>query len=82
MPKFKLPTKPQPRKADPRLADVIDAEAAAAIAGVTQAAIRQAIDRGDLPAKKLGKTWAFSRLTVEAWAKIPRKPGPRAKIAS
>lgn len=62
---------------DPALKDVIGTEEAAKIAGMTDGGIKYAIDRGFLPAKKVGRTWILFRATVKAFAKIERKPGPK-----
>lgn len=54
------------------LDDVLTAGEATEIYGLASATVRQAINRGNIPARKSGGTWLIRRADAEAlWGNIP-----------
>ena len=55
---------------------------AAARLGLSVAMVRRHCQQGTLPAFKVGSRWIISEDDLEAFAKKPRRRGPKAKSAS
>jgi excisionase family DNA binding protein len=53
--------------ADFRPAEVLDAEGAADLLGVAQQEIVALAERGELPGRKIGEAWRFSRVALLSW---------------
>ena len=47
--------------------EVLTLPQAAELLAVEEAAVRQLADSGELPGRKLGKEWRFSRAALIAW---------------
>jgi excisionase family DNA binding protein len=57
--------------ADFRPAEVLDAEGAADLLSVAEEEIVALAERGELPGRKIGEAWRFSRVALLAWLGSP-----------
>jgi excisionase family DNA binding protein len=57
--------------------DVLTLEEAATLFKVSPAAIQAAAERGDVPGRRFGKDWRFSRLTLLTWLGRGARVGTR-----
>ena len=49
--------------------DVLDVQEAADLLGVSVWTVRDAANKGELPARKVGRAWRFSRQALLDWLK-------------
>lgn len=49
--------------------DVLDVQEAADLLGVSVWTVRDAANKGELPARKVGRAWRFSRQALLEWLK-------------
>ena len=57
--------------------DFVLSDTAARELGMSQWAVLKAMQRGVLPAHKIGRTWVINRTDLERFKALPRKPGPK-----
>jgi excisionase family DNA binding protein len=69
MPKTKKTAKPRPRSERLHQMDseIVDVAGAAALLGVSKTAIYGLLKKGELPARKIGKEWRFTRKNLLAY---------------
>jgi excisionase family DNA binding protein len=60
-----------PKASEPELGEVLDADEAAVLLRVTPQTVRNLAAKGQLPGKKVGKEWRFSRSGLIAWLSEP-----------
>jgi excisionase family DNA binding protein len=63
--------------ADTRADEVLTLAEAASLLRLPEAAVRQRAEEGDLPARRFGDEWRFSRLAVLAWLAAGDEPKDR-----
>ena len=49
--------------------------------GMSKAAVLKAMQRGTLPAHKIGRTWVINRADLDCFKALPRKRGPKPRTA-
>jgi excisionase family DNA binding protein len=54
---------------DGKIPDLVSKAQAAEILGITHQAVQQMVDKGRLKGAKVGTTWVFRRVAVEAFRK-------------
>ena len=54
--------------------EVMNAEQAGAFLQIEEAAVVEMAEAGELPGRKLGAGWRFSRAALVSWLSTPRKP--------
>ena len=62
--------------------ELLSVKQAAEVLGITPQMVRIHLRRGSLPATHVGQTWAILREDLDKFAKIPRRPGRKARTAS
>lgn len=56
--------------------DVLDVQDAADLLGVSVWTVRDAANKGELPARKVGRAWRFSRQALLQWLEGDREKVP------
>ena len=58
---------------DPRIPDLVSKAQAAEILGISHQAVQQMVDKGRLKGAKVGATWVFRRVAVQAMRREPKE---------
>jgi excisionase family DNA binding protein len=64
---------------EPTLDDLISLSEAAEICGLSPDHLRRLIREGELWGKKIGRNWVTTKLAVDEYLALNRKPGPKPK---
>ena len=88
MPTKKKSGKPRPRseRLERMDSEIVDVAGAAALLGVSKTAIYGLLKKGELPARKIGKEWRFTRKNLLAYVgqtttMLPNNPDDLVKAA-
>jgi excisionase family DNA binding protein len=66
-----METEGQPKAVEAESPEVLDVDDAAELLRVSKQTVRKAAADGQLPGKKIGKEWRFSRSGLIAWLSEP-----------